>query len=294
MTSREEIELILYRLDQSYEDKEWAFERLSEGWTNQSYRITSTGAPKVLRVANQDAAVLGVDRLTEQEAIRIGMAEGLAPVLHAWAEPEGHSLTAFVEGRRWDAYKEVDDRQIEVLAKVASTLRGHSFDGGTNLFSSTRICFEAIQTRGIQMPEDAASFMKRFLAIGEQISALKAAPVICHNDINKVNVIESDGQNGQAWIIDWEYAGHGHPLMELARISILYEMTSAQEELLLKESGVQGAEQFQIFRQLTDAVLISDLYWGILRLHIPPIEPEIVKAITHDIGQMTEELNRRL
>lgn len=289
MTSRTDIAETLYALDESYRNVEWEFERLPDGWTNQSYKITSPGEPTVLRIANPSAHFLGVSRETEIAAIRIGEAAGLAPPLKAWQAPEGHSLTKFVEGKRWDSYDKVSNRQLDFLADVAMRLRQENFDKGTNLFTSTRKVFRTIHERGIEMPEGAAEFMTGFKDIQATFEGLTFKPVLCHNDINKVNVIEAD----QIYIIDWEYAGHGHPLMELARISTLYELTSAQENYFLSASRISGDNDLHLFNLLKEAVLISDVYWSILRLHIPPIEDAIATAINSDIKDMMRWLNRR-
>ena len=54
---------------------------------------------------------------------------------------------------------------------------------------------------------------------------------MCHNDLLPANLID-DGQ--RLWLVDWEYAGAGHPLFDLANASANASFSDAQDRCLLE------------------------------------------------------------
>ena len=56
-------------------------------------------------------------------------------------------------------------------------------------------------------------------------------PVLCHNDLLPANLID-DG--ARLWLVDWEYAGAGHPLFDLANASANAGLADDQDRALLK------------------------------------------------------------
>ena len=58
------------------------------------------------------------------------------------------------------------------------------------------------------MPEDIDELL---LAESRQLSDQMApfVPALCHNDLLPSNIIADDRR---VWLVDWEYAGLGHPL----------------------------------------------------------------------------------
>jgi thiamine kinase-like enzyme len=53
----------------------------------------------------------------------------------------------------------------------------------------------------------------------------------CHNDPNPDNFIKN--KNGKIFLIDWEYAGNGDPMWDLAYFSTYHNLTDNQESILM-------------------------------------------------------------
>ena len=56
-------------------------------------------------------------------------------------------------------------------------------------------------------------------------------PVLCHNDVLPANLID-DGR--RLWLVDWEYAGIGHPLFDLANASANADFSDDLDRALLE------------------------------------------------------------
>ena len=56
-------------------------------------------------------------------------------------------------------------------------------------------------------------------------------PVLCHNDLLPANLIDD---SCRLWLVDWEYAGAGHPLFDLANASANAGFSAEQDSALLE------------------------------------------------------------
>ena len=55
-------------------------------------------------------------------------------------------------------------------------------------------------------------------------------PTLCHNDLLPANLLAADDR---LWIVDWEYAGIGNPLFDLASVVANARLDTAQRDRLL-------------------------------------------------------------
>ena len=69
-----------------------------------------------------------------------------------------------------------------------------------------------------------------------------STPCLCHNDVHHLNVIDGDSLR----LIDWEYAGVGEPLFDLASVSVYHRYRRSQRERLLSAyAAPSGAVSWQ-------------------------------------------------
>jgi thiamine kinase-like enzyme len=67
-----------------------------------------------------------------------------------------------------------------------------------------------------------------------------SVPHLCHNDIHALNVVDTaDGERGLR-LIDWEYAGLGEKMFDLASLCIYHRYDQAQREQLLSAYDAQS------------------------------------------------------
>src|SRR5690606_21605043 len=57
-----------------------------------------------------------------------------------------------------------------------------------------------------------------------------ASRCLCHNDVHGLNIVDS----GSLRLIDWEYAGIGEPMFDLASICVYHHFTRPERERLLE------------------------------------------------------------
>ena len=65
-----------------------------------------------------------------------------------------------------------------------------------------------------KLPADIDALLEDARELAHRIGTFR--PVLCHNDLLAANLID-DGR--RLWLLDWEYAGVGHPVFDLANAS---------------------------------------------------------------------------
>ena len=193
-------------------------ERISGGITNHNFVVRS-GVPPQCYVARrcEPLPLLGIDRLNERVCQEAASAWGLAPeVVH---HEDGLLITRFIEGR---TLKTADLRDPAILPRVAALLR-HLHDSWDLLvgdvlyfcpFQVVRTYGRTARRLGAEVPDDLEVMLEDARQLSHRIAPFR--PVLCHNDLLPANLID-DGD--RLWLIDWEYAGVGHPFFDVANVS---------------------------------------------------------------------------
>ena len=81
-------------------------------------------------------------------------------------------------------------------------------------FQTSRNYVATSRRIGADLPSDIDRMLEATRKLSHTIAPY--IPTLCHNDMLPANVLD-DGQ--RMWIVDWEYAGMGHPLFDLAGFS---------------------------------------------------------------------------
>ncbi len=199
-------------------------ERLAGGITNDNYviRIESEpgqgpAGPAYVARLGEDRTMLGVDRRNEITCHRAASDLGLAPEL-VHHEP-GLLVTRFISGRTLD---EADLRDPAMLDRVAVLLRRlhrsrHEVSGEWLYFcpfQTVRTYARTADRLGARLPDRLEVLLEHAVDLARRIGPFLPSP--CHNDLLPANVID-DGD--RLWLVDWEYAGVGHPLFDLANLA---------------------------------------------------------------------------
>lgn len=207
-------------------------ERLSGGWTNRNYRITCADRSYVLRVFGDATAQLGIDRRQEYETSVTAAEAGIAPNVRYWNETDGLLVTDYVEGV---SYSPEAAAQPENVRRLALTLREiHSLRAAGAAFcpfERAKQWTEAARKLGVEIPVEYEWIPPRMQAIRNGLCTPDTPSCFCHNDFVRSNIIDS----GRLWVIDWEYAGAGNPLFDLASVAMNWQPSEESEALLLQE-----------------------------------------------------------
>jgi aminoglycoside phosphotransferase (APT) family kinase protein len=115
---------------------------------------------------------------------------------------------------------------------------------------------------------------------------LDRAPVLgaecfVHGDAFPENFID-DGR--RLWLIDWEYAGRGHPAADLAYVAMNLELPAAGIRALLAAHG--GGVDFLTVQALLPVAAARDLLWCLSEIEARGLRPAL--------GDYTGQCCRRL
>lgn len=195
---------------------------LSNGPTNRSFEVALDSRRFVLRLDKPRAAELGRDREAEKQICTTLAAAGLAPEPVFFEPSKGVYLRPYLQGRAWSAD---DVREPENLRRLAAVLRQlHAIPAPPHRFdplAAARRYAEQLDTDGarklLRTVEAAAGNLPEF------------TPALCHNDLVCQNILEANPLT----LIDWEYAGAGDPIFDLAVVLEHHRLDQQLEEVLL-------------------------------------------------------------
>jgi thiamine kinase-like enzyme len=195
---------------------------LPGGLTNVSFVATDRTGKYVVR-CGEDIPVHHVVRTREVAASRAAFDAGLSPeIVHAEA---GVTVLRFIEARTFtEADLRRDAVRIVALLKTCHHDVAHRLRGAANSFWPFHVIRDYVRL----IDADA-----KYLALADRLEAAQVPlPVVFgHNDLLPGNLLD-DGV--RLWLIDWEYAGFGTAMFDLANLSSNGCFTAADDETLLE------------------------------------------------------------
>lgn len=239
-----------------------AVEPVAGGLTNRNLLITARHGRFVARIAGDNAAH-DIDRATEQAATRAAAACGLGPEL-VWAEP-GLMILRHIEGRTLASADFRDQTRfrhvLALLNSIRRTVPEH-YRGSSRDRTPLTILGRYLQklTAEPNRWQRAADRYRPLLGILEPRLATVPAG-FAHNDIHGDNIID-DGQ--RLWLLDWEYAGQGQPLVDLASFFNNAGLDDGMARICLADwlGHLPTGEEKQGFAAMRLAAAMRDLFWG--------------------------------
>lgn len=243
---------------------------LTDGITNQNYRIDAGSESFVLRIAGANTELLGIERPNEYAAHQTAAALGIAPEILYFIQPEGYIVSRFIAGR--PAPPE-EMAQPERLRQVAAVLqRVHAMPAIPGTFSPFRVVEDYTQTAQryeVTFPDNFDWLVARMRDIEAAFLRDPFTPCPCHNDLLNANFLD----DGQLRILDWEYAGMGDRFFDLANFSVNHGFGDEQDHLLLE--AYFGAATPARLARLKLMKIMSDFreaMWGLVQLGISQLD----------------------
>lgn len=267
----------------------WRAEPLSGGLSNEIWKVTDGAGTHVVRFG-EDYPFHSVDRAREAMAARAAHDLGLAPAVEH-AGP-GVMVTAWVEGRTWSA-ENVRARPEAVAALLREFHEGMParVSGPGYIFWPFHIVRDyARQLRGTKHE----GHLDRFLALNAEMEAVQVPlPIVYgHHDLLPANFI-GDGERPS--LIDFEYAGFGTAMFDLAGAASNAEMSPEESERLV--SAYLGHPPDLDFRRAFAAMLcvslIREAMWSMVserNLTTPGVDFDAYAA--ENIGRLELFLDR--
>lgn len=231
-----------------------ALEPLLGGLTNLSWLATDGGERFVVR-CGADIPVHHVFRDRERAAAEAAFAAGLSPpMVHA---ETGLAVLRYIDGR---SLAEADlaanlDRIVPLLRRCHGEL-GRHVRGPANAFW----VFHVIRDYVARLDAD-----RRYLDVADRLEAAQVAlPIVFgHHDLLPGNFLD-DGR--RLWLIDWEYAGFGTALFDLANLSSNGGFDPAHDAALLTAYFGRPAEPAlqRAFAAMKVASALREALWSLV------------------------------
>jgi thiamine kinase-like enzyme len=244
-------------------------EPLEGGITNRNWRVEVSGEVLVLRVSGKDTDLLGIDRGTEHAAAVMAAQVGVGPAVEGFLEQEQCLVTRFIEGRPIPVE---EMRTPGRIAQMAATLRklheGPEIPGRFDSFEVVESYRRVAEEHGVEPPPGYQEARSRADAIRRARGPQPTWP--CHNDLLNANLID-DGSSIR--IVDWEYAGMGDRLFDLANLSVNHEYETEQDDALLHSyldtPGEDDRAALVLMRYMSD---FREAMWGVVQQGISELD----------------------
>lgn len=242
---------------------------LDGGITNHNFRVAYGEDEYVIRRHGRDTELLGIDRDAERAASEAAAQLGIAPALVA-AVPGG-LVTRFVP-----CAPSTSEQVRERAGELGRALR-RFHDLGIELAAAFWVpdlldsYARQVMLRGGALPDSYS----RAQSIVARIAAVLplGVPRPCHNDLLPGNILLA-ADDGRVLIVDWEYAGMGHPYFDLGNLSVNNDFDDGCEENLLRAYNDRPPSDgerahLKLMRVVSDA---REGAWGVAQSVISDVE----------------------
>lgn len=200
---------------------------LAGGITNRNYRAVAPSGDFVVRLSDEESALLAIDRVNEHRNSLAAAYAGVGAPVIDFIPGAGVLVVGFIEGRTWS---EEDVRRPDNLPRIAEACRqlhaGPRFASDFNMFDIQERYLAVCRERGYRMPSGYEGYLPVVARIRKAMSRRPEHTVPCNNDLLARNVIDS---GDRLWLIDYEYSGNNEASFEIGNV---WSESTLPEELL--------------------------------------------------------------
>jgi thiamine kinase-like enzyme len=238
-----------------------AIEPLVGGLSNKSWVVTDRGGRHVVRFG-QDFPFHHVYREREFMTARAAHAAGFGPEVR-YSEP-GLMITAFLEARTFKAEDvRANIEQIAGMIRGFHTKMPAQVSGAGFLFWVFHVIRDYART--LKQHRKRLGFLPTYLSLADEMeSAQIALPIVFgHHDLLPANFL---GDGKRIWLIDFEYAGFGTPLFDLANLASNANLSKDEADRLLTAyfGGSPSPELRRAFDAMQVASLLREAMWSMV------------------------------
>ena len=237
-------------------------EPLKGGLSNESWKVTDGAGAWVVRFG-VDFPWHHVSRMHEAMVARAAAEAGFGPRV-LWSGP-GVLVTQFLGARTWTEadMRAAPDRIGAILARFHRQMPAH-VSGAPQIFWVFHTHRDYARTlAGTRLPPGVD--LARLMEVNAALEAAQAPmPIIFgHNDLLPGNFLD-DGE--RLWLIDFEYAGFGTAMFDIAGAAGNAGMApDGEDRLLLSYFGAEpGPDLRRSFAAMTCAALLREALWALV------------------------------
>jgi len=241
-----------------------SIEPLAGGITNRNFLVSEPSRKCVVRMLS-DGARLGIDRRNERVCQQAGMQAGVSPDL-VYADTT-FLVTEFITGNTLTTADLQSQIMQQRLADLLTTVHETCPALDQQMlyfcpFQTVRMYLRTARELQAELPVDIDELVGSVQQLADRMQPFQ--PTLCHNDLLPANLID-DGQ--RLWLIDWEYAGIGNPLFDLAGVAANFQLTPEQTEDMLAcylGDTLTAAALWDV-RALCAASLLREALWAVIQ-----------------------------
>ncbi len=237
-------------------------EPVSGGLSNEIWKVTDAAGPHIVRFG-RDYPFHHVDRTREAMTARAAHAAGFGPAVEFTAP--GVMVTAFLDARTWGAADvAANPERVAALLRSFHTRMGEGIAGAPYIFWPFQVIRDYARTLAAAGSPHAPA-LPRFLALAAALEAAQVPmPIVFgHHDLLPANFLD-DGR--RLWLIDFEYAGFGTAMFDLAGAASNAGMDGGQALRLLSAYLGQApdAPALRAFEAMQVAALLREAMWAMV------------------------------
>lgn len=236
-----------------YQPDECEFVPLEQGLTNENWLITLPDETKqqfVIRINAKNAKVLNIHHQNEYEIVEGISQLNICPAITYKDANYKYWVRPYISGDTLAEYQNRGLSMTDKLQSVADTLkRAHcqpiqNHWPSVNTFVRTEFFWAQILPNPA-MQKDGIEALKHKLDSALQPITHQVA--LCHMDTNLHNWIVDE--SGSLHLIDWEYAGLGNPIWDLAVFSDSAKLSQSDDSKLLEFYGKYTLDELELAKQ---------------------------------------------
>lgn len=236
---------------------------LEGGLTNTNYLVAGGGEQFVVRIVGGNARILVADRRVEEAAMRRAVEAGIAPELVVFFQPEGHVVTRYLADAHPLTTAEFSSH--EMIPRLAKRIKQvhelEPIEGLSDPYADIRQWLTVLEGRGTPLPIRLEGLFERVWAIeAERMPIAKNDLVLCHNDPYHLNFLD----DGELWLIDWEYAGMGDVMYDLGFVAYMLD-DEGRDLLLSSYFGSVDERRRRDLGSLICVVLCWNACWSLIQ-----------------------------
>lgn len=213
-----------------YGDRMQSIERLSGGLHGRCYRVQGSDFDHAVRMPAPDAGPFRLPARVEQRVLARAAAGGIAPAAVELDDELGLVATEYIEGARtWSAE---DVRQLDNIDYLAARLKAlHAIDLDLPAYAGDAAAEEytRLAAARIDLSTEQRDWRDELLHLTRAYAARFPPECPCHNDLVASNVLD----DGELWLIDFEYAVLSSPILDLAGLAGFNDFDADQRARLI-------------------------------------------------------------
>jgi len=252
-------------------------EIIEGGYSNHAYLLSWEGrAQCVLRLPGLDEHTFQICRTAEKRALEQAAEQLLSPPCLYFDVVSGLMVSKYVPQAAFDW--DVSHEDLNVIRLAKSLKHIHSLPTNNVAFcvnntvskylecTSANLALTDERQQEVQWLTDIATpYLRKILPYHA---------VMCHNDLNPKNCLADEMH---FWVIDWEYAGEGDPLFDIASVFASHNFTVEQKTLFFEyyPDDIPLVDLHASLENYQTLYKIRELAWMLLKSATSNVEDDL-------------------